>query len=112
MKRTPLNSVQRFLSLLILDEDIIEHKDLIRETIKPQKSTLEIHPIFTQDNFPIEKPIVTPPVISIRPKELGEKEMVETTVFPFSEETIENNLVQLPETLLRHNAQLNSEEMS
>ncbi len=69
MKKHSFYSLKRFLSLLILDRDIVEEKtqEVLSRKIEP-----DIHPIFPQ---------MQEPTLSIQPEELGGIEDIDTRVF-------------------------------
>lgn len=78
MKRSPLYSLRRFFSILILDKDIIEEKPA---AASPHHT---IHPLFLQEpEIEVsEKDWEDTDTISIQPQEIWEKEDVTTLVFP------------------------------
>lgn len=76
MKKSPLYSLKRFFSLLILDKDISEEK-IEKESVHSREPEPAIHPIFlaTQTVPEEERPF------SIQPEEIGGIESIQTHVF-------------------------------
>gem|GEM_PF-3464003 len=68
MKTTFFSPLKRFLSMLILDEDIAEQKNI-------QKPDNHIHPLFLQ----VKESSSTP--ITIQPEEIGGIENIDTRIF-------------------------------
>lgn len=72
MKKHYFSPLKRFLSILILDRDIVEEKT---EKVVSPKPEHDIHPIFLQKQEPEHTPI------SIQPEELGGREDIDTRIF-------------------------------
>jgi len=72
MKMHPFYPLKRFLSILILDKDIV--KETLEET-EVQQPESTIHPLFLQTLEPENAPI------SIQPEELGGIENINTRIF-------------------------------
>ncbi len=79
MKKQSFYPLKRFLSLLILDKDIVKEK--LEEKIMPTKEST-IHPLFLQVREPEDVSL------SIQPDELGGIEAIHTHVFSEEDENI------------------------
>lgn len=72
MKKHYFSPLKRFLSILILDRDIVGGKI---EEVLVQTPERDIHPLFLQKQEPEHTPI------SIQPEELGGREDIDTRIF-------------------------------